>query len=139
MTRRRIIAGVILLAVVAVAVPFAPGVWETVAYEDRMLGSFVVRMKRWDWLPGLTAYVPDQLCDSCRQQDHGECGRLGSARILIKTMIANLDNTRPPVNELADTELHELRAWYFGRLVGTTLPPWDFRCTCTDPSHDWER
>ncbi len=28
MTRRRIIAGVILLAAVAVAVPLGPGVWE---------------------------------------------------------------------------------------------------------------
>ena len=32
MTRRRIIAVVILLAAVVVAVPFVPGVWESMAY-----------------------------------------------------------------------------------------------------------
>ena len=33
MTRRRIIAGVILLAAVAVVVPLVPGVWRKVAYK----------------------------------------------------------------------------------------------------------
>ena len=49
MTRRRIIAGVILLAAVVVAVPLVPGVWMKVAYREDRFGGMVVLRQRWDW------------------------------------------------------------------------------------------
>ena len=39
MTRRRIIAGVILLAAVTVAVPLVPGLWRRVAYVQLPISS----------------------------------------------------------------------------------------------------
>ena len=111
MTRRRIIAGVILLAAVAVAVPFAPGVWRAVAYEDCFLcdDELVVRWCRWEWLQGRTGYVPNQPCSSCLDGQHDHCWRLAG-----------------------DVNWHE---WGRGPSRHTRLPP-DFRCTCTDSSHD---
>ena len=123
MTRRRIIAGVILLAAVAVAVPAAPGVWERVAYREKAMAGVLIPKffgeygksrepelffleKRWSWLPGDDTFIPDQLCWVCRQEHHETCW--------------STPGTRP----------HSL-AWF---LVGD---PWAaYRCTCTDPSHD---
>ena len=129
MTRRRIIAGVILLAVVAVAVPLVPGVWEKVAYREMKLDDgFVVYPKRWKWLPGQPAYVPDQLCESCLCGEHDYCWRISDSELfgpnggvsLWKVMAVRSDPNDP------DTA-------YFSKY------PCDFRCTCTDPSHDGER
>ena len=73
MTRRRIIAGVILLAAVVVAVPLVPGVWERVAYREELAAEMAYRIKRWEWLPGTAAYVPDQVCRPCRRGRHEGC------------------------------------------------------------------
>ena len=78
MTRRRIIAGVILLAAVVVAVPFVPGVWEKVVYrhELRLDHRPVVRTKLWEWLPGRPSYMPDQVCSICFRGAHDTCWRV---------------------------------------------------------------
>ncbi len=137
MTRRRIIAGVILLAAVAVAVPAAPGVWETVAYVEMpppppsaSLHVLVkrnepwrdefpeitvtaessllsVRRKRHSWVPGAVFLVPDQVCPMCRIEDHPYCFPRHSSGVECELF----DGTEVDVPE-------------------------SFRCTCTDPSHD---
>ena len=106
MTCRRIIAGVILLAAVAVAVPFWPGVWRKVAYREEVssvtmrigdqqkTAEMVWLIKRWSWLP-VPSVLPDQICRECSLDSHEECSEEHYAEML-------------------------------GR----------FRCTCTDPSHD---
>ena len=72
MKRRRIVAGVILLA--AVAVLFAAGVWERVAYRETIEATGkAVRIKRWEWLPGAAEYVPHQPCTLCRMGKHSGC------------------------------------------------------------------
>ena len=136
MTRRRIIAGGILLAAVAVAVPFAPGVWRKVAYEEveilsmgfvdsegrgfvttrqiqRILPSLRaeeyvrVMAKRYSWAPGSEFVVLDQMCPACRFGKHDDCF--------------------PAVGLGANCGLPNN--------IVVELPP-DFRCTCTAPSHD---
>ena len=116
MTRRRIIAGVILLAAVAVAVPFAPGVWERVAYRDEVMGGFRIKVRRFEWMPRST-YFGDQRCGSCQDREkHQECWE----RVLRKTPSGSL---RVPVDVGR------------GEIVWIPVPD-DFRCTCTDASHD---
>ena len=151
MTRRRIIAGVILLAAVAVAVPFAPGVWMKVAYVQILNSRGPTRMtsrervtvglkpdgtlpgnlgnlffrdpnsvevetamltaheKRHAWLPGRAFIIPDQVCTMCEDSDHTLCF---PRHVTGARFIA-------PDGTLVDL-------------------PKDFRCTCTDPSHDGE-
>ena len=131
MTRRRIIAGVILLA--AVAVLAAPGVWERVAYvvevpvpKKRRYGfksrpgtlpahpvrtvesnTMTVMRKRHAWLPGQTFIVPDQVCPPCDFRHHRSC------------FPRHQDGARCQTQDGTWVDL-----------------PDDFRCTCTDPSHD---
>ena len=129
MTRRRIIAGVILLAAVAVAVPLVPGVWRAGGYVqipilvpvtvesagDLILdaGTFVVESsmltvheKRHAWLPGRAFIVPDQVCQSYEMRNHTLCfpRHMRGARFIMP------DGIRVDL-------------------------PGDFHCTCTDPSH----
>ena len=135
MTRRRIIAGVILLAAVAVAVPLVPGVWRAVAYvqlptESGPLTAGGVRIpealggpvdsetvvfggsrltlqeKRYALFPGEQFIVPDQVCTLCDAGTHMLC-----------------------------FPRHIEIAWFIANGTIVELPP-DFRCTCTDPSHD---
>ena len=186
MTRRRIIAGVILLAAAVVAVPFGPGVWRGVAYvqiptsptsairltiergvaapslqrvanvqfstsptgefqfstspanliwravehgaalpSDFLLGNSdvsdlldgatvvgssrkqTVYQKRQVWIPGQAFMVPDQVCMSCEQGHH----RLCFPRHVKGARLVMPDGTHIDLSE-------------------------QFRCTCTDPSHD---
>ncbi len=120
MTRRRIIAGVILLAAVAVVVPLVPGVWERVAYRDEVAGGFRIKVRRFEWM-SRSRYFADQMCGSCQDREkHQECWE----RVLRKTPSGAL---RVPVN-LGRGE------WEIVWILVTD----DFRCTCTDPSHDGE-
>ena len=113
MTRRRIIAGVILLAAVVVAVPLVPGVWERVAYQeqDTHFDSVVVLVKRWSWLPGRSEVFPDQLCPWCRGRAHDDCWAL-PARPFDAPMFVLVERRR------------------------IVAVPREFRCTCTDAAHD---
>ncbi len=108
MTRRRIIAGVILLAAVVVAVPAAPGVWRKVVYRSIDLGGMEGLTKRWAWLPGPYVYVPNQFCNYCRRAEHGYCWRV-------------------PDSALPGREGFSLYPFLDF--------PADFRCTCPHPSH----
>ena len=78
MTRRRIIAGVILLAAVAVAVPLVPGVWEKVAYREEHAGGMVFLVRRWDWIRGRAVCVPVQVCRPCLHAAHDACLRMST-------------------------------------------------------------
>ncbi len=127
MTRRRIIAGVILLAAVAVAVPLVPGVWLKVAYRADDVQEVILNtgpgtrttrdgskltvinasvaeasrpalVKKWSWLPGRTVVLRDWRCGLCLRDKHDEC--LG-----VILIVAEAD---------------------------------EVSCTCTDPSHDGE-
>ena len=126
MTRRRIIAGVILL--VAVAVPFVPGVWERVAYVEHEFGRMVVLEKRAAWLPGRTGYVPDQVCKSCSIDEHVACGEI-AINFNLPGVPKKLDLNF--VEELVFRVKRDVR----GLQSYSWIPPPDFRCTCTDPSH----
>ena len=116
MTRRRIIAGVILLAALVAAVPLVPGVWRALVYrvirtapvEGDKSGQPVLFLleKRWSWLPVDSTVIPDQLCRRCRLEHHNSCWSTPASR--------NHDLTKDDPGD-----------------------PWAaFRCTCTDPSHD---
>ncbi len=132
MTRRRIIAGVILLAAVAVAIPAAPGVWERVAYveippsrstgqqsngirvsmkQGRLMvesSTMTVLRKRHAWIPGDEFRVPDQVCPQCSTGEHTGC---------FSRHVRGMRGRR--------------------RQSGTVVDLFSaFRCTCTDPSHD---
>ena len=126
MTRRRIIAGVILVAAVVVGVPVAPEMWERIAYRDAVLtdDGFMVRRKQWEWLPGRTVYVPDQVCRYCLRGEHGHgyCWRDGTAD---EVWFGALGPVHGP-----------LTASDLKRAVLLYRPGFRFRCTCTDPSHD---
>ena len=106
----RIIAGVILLAAVVVAVPFAPGVWEKVAYREDTFWGLAYFRPRWKWLPGTEKYAPDQVCTHCRSGEHDRCWRL---------------------------DLEPARHVVYSPAFRQEFP--DFRCTCTDPPQDGER
>ena len=162
MTRRRIIAGVILLATMAVAtVAYGPDVWRTVAYRDgwyyfhdstviREKGSelrsshkhkaFVIRQKRLEWLPGPPGWVPDQVCLACLsgKQGHGHCSRTDAKGRTIRSKENHLyfGSTRSAYEVKGLPEPLRtivIAAGSKGRFA--QYPP-DFRCTCTDPSHD---
>ncbi len=142
MTRRGIIAGVILLAAVVVAVPFAPGAWRAVAYRElRVMDTYTshqstsqhtlrgnsmggmgidlamvppfeplrFHQKRYAWVGGRDFIIPDQACPTCRDAQHAFC---------------------------FPRHMNSVRCWLPD---GTRVDlPQDFRCTCTDPSHDGE-
>ena len=137
MTRRRSIAGVILLAAVVVAVPLVPGMWERVAYRDSwaFLDGFMLREKRAEWLPGAAGYVPNQVCRACLSGDegHGHCSRLDEGpRAIVSVQLPEIlyvaaVQVPERLRSLLDED-ESLLAWY----------PESFRCTCTDPSHDGE-
>jgi len=105
MTRGKWVALAVVVAVIAVLVPYGPVLWRAVAYQryQRELGisevGFYYLHKRASWLPGDEFLVPDQPCNRCLQWDHERCGVILEAEPVV-------------------------------------LPPEDFRCTCTDPSHD---
>ena len=135
MTRRRIIAGVILLAAVVVAVPFGPGVWRQVAYREEIAAGMAYRIKRWEWLPGRAAYVPDQACRSCRCEQHEGClmrhpptdpnkrwFAVPSSGDDVYVFTASMP--RGGWNRLKATA-GDMRVFEF---------PSDFTCTCADPS-----
>ena len=120
MTRRRVYACAILLAAVIVAVPSVPGVWERLVYRDLSWAGLEIRAKRLHWLPGRVAFIHDQVCHFCLQGSHESCLRIGS-------------------------EYDSLAFLRHGKIVrdASKPSPWalleyprDFRCTCTDPSHD---
>ena len=115
MTRRRIIAGVILLAAMAVVLL---GGWRRVAYREKAVGAFVVCAKRWEWLPGPELYVPDQVCRHCEGRRHEYCFRINNAIPMLR-----------PEERLIFRNLG------VDRDLLHRYPP-NFRCTCTDPSHD---
>ena len=122
MTRRGIIAGVILLAAVVVAVPFAPGVWDKVAYREVELGNLLFLKKRWDWLPGGANYVPDQVCGSCLSDQHIRCAAFAM-------QWSDLIRYRDLPMDEAGIDTPDGSLWW-------CTPRPGFRCTCTDPSHD---
>ena len=112
MTHRRIIAGVILLAALAVAVPLVPNAWERMVYRFDKVGPgrLKIKVKRFDWMPGDTRNVIDQECPECMKGRHGQCW-MGLPSLRGQLRILSQDG--------AETTLRQ-----------------DFRCTCTDPSHD---
>ena len=108
MTRRRIIAGVILLAAVAVSIPFAPAAWRAVAYESESRSGLRVHVKRFSWLPGPTSWIDDdQVCPRCIEGRHKHCWNL------------RLDGA--------------LRWRQRDRTIEITFA--GFRCICADPWH----
>lgn len=130
---RRTVAGLVILAALAVAVPFGDDLWIWLAYEEQdvielrsldsprfVLGTPVqesgwtyltaLPVKRWSWLPGPEVVVPDPFCPCCAFGVHGFCPRNhGSGRYRIR-LRKDLDIER--------------------------VLPDDFRCDCQHPTHD---
>ena len=130
---RRTVAGLVILAALAVAVPFGDDLWIWLAYEEQdviefhsldtprfVLGTPAQRSdwttlatlpaKRASWLPGRNVIVPDLFCPCCAFGVHGFCprsDRSGRYRIRLRKDF--------------DTEIE--------------LPD-DFRCDCQQPTHD---
>ena len=136
MTRRRIIAGVILLAAVAVAVPYAPKVWRTVAYRKQRIDGMVFLTRRWEWLPGRDVFVPNQVCSLCLKGVHNYCYQNYDAPDSPGVPIYLLRNGEISVGLTSPEFLKQRKGRPDSR--GTTVSgyPSDWRCTCTDPSHD---
>ncbi len=144
MTRGKSVALAVGVAAVAVLVLNGPAVWRVVAYvqvpissgpvsvhlgggavsylsgTDQMgamttnletavveSGTLTVHKKRHAWLPGQAFIIPDQACVSCGLGKHTVC----FPRHVEGARFITPDGTR--------VELPE-----------------NFRCTCTDPSHD---
>ena len=107
MTRRRIIAGVILLAAVA---------------------GMVCVIRRWECPPG-RAVVADQVCFDCLVEKHDNCLRIDDVPIVVLPNGKIAGFLRSSYLEQDRVDIHpEVRFLL-------EYPP-DFRCTCTDPSHD---
>ncbi len=108
MTRRCIIAGLVLLAAIALAAPLVPTVWQGIAYKPQvepctsksMYSEMVFYRRRWSWVP-VPEIWPDQMCNLCGVGEHRIC-------------MSGPD---------------KIDGWGGD-------PPSTFRCTCTDPSHD---
>ena len=113
--KRLILTGVLLIAVVAVVVPFRRQLLFLVAYE-RLTGKagFTYYHKRISWVSGEEYAVPDQTCPTCARGDHFQC----HSDLSGKT--------------------HEW--WTFEHYAGvrvSSAPTW--HCTCPDPRHEWSR
>ena len=135
MTRRRIIAGVILLAAVVVATSAA----ESVAYREEHSEGMVYLVQRWEWLPGNTVHVPNQVCFACLNGGHDDCLRIDNEYsvpiiVLRNGRISGLVTGRRRWGRV--TWSSDSYPDMFGPETRVQEYPPDFRCTCTDPSHD---
>ena len=113
MTRRRIVAGVILAAAIAIAMPFAPKAWELAVYrsERGRPGRLTITAKRFDWLPGESRIVIAQECPECVKDLHRNCWM-------------SIPNLRGQLQIRSEDPRHPF----------TTLNK-NFRCTCRDASY----
>ena len=161
MTRRRIIAGVILLAAVAVAVPFGPGLWARAwlgfAYEEVFADRAFYREERKQRTITYVSFAPpihvpfalpddlqNYVLDEADEPD--EAAEPWAFRVMTKrwSWIPGHQHIVPD-QVCAGCQVPDHAYCFHGATTesGCTLPdgtdvrlPATFRCTCTDPSHD---
>ena len=93
MTKPRLLALAILALAVAAMIPVANDVWVWANYTRTTLETGCMKrlprsgfdedyervylVKRFEWLPGETVFIPNQICPGCQRGNHGNCRMKG--------------------------------------------------------------